>query len=223
MAWRTSGSSACGESSKRTLPDSIFSMSSMSLIRRTSRSQLLAAMSSRPRALAGISPAAPPSSSPSEPRTDVSGVRNSCETVAMNSFFIVSTFLRSETSRTTVVYPPPAVPRMRVMTISAGNASPSARRHCTSRRTWAATPRGWPASSVMKAMTCGLDAGATRSMTGVPTSAAVERWNICAAAGLMVSTWPAALSVTTPSPALSRMACSRSSFSRATPVACSSV
>ena len=103
MACLTSGSSGCGARSKRRWPDSIFSTSSMSLTRRTRRSQLLVAISSRDFALGGTSPAAPPSTRPSEPRTEVSGVRSSCDTVEMNSFFIVSTFLRSETSRSSSV------------------------------------------------------------------------------------------------------------------------
>ncbi len=71
------GSSSCGCSSNGILPDSIFSLSRMSLIRRISRSQLFLAISTRLLARSGSAPATPPETSPSEPRIEVRGVRSS--------------------------------------------------------------------------------------------------------------------------------------------------
>ena len=71
----------------------------MSLIRRTSRSQLLDAISTSARAFSGSSPATPPAISPSEPRIEVSGVRSSWLTTDTKSFFICAIRFSSSTSR----------------------------------------------------------------------------------------------------------------------------
>ena len=80
-------------------PDSIFSTSRMSLIRRARRSLFFAAMSTKVRALSGSSPVTPPAISPSAPRIEVSGVRSSWLTTEMKSLFNCSTRLWSSTSR----------------------------------------------------------------------------------------------------------------------------
>ena len=73
------------------LPDSSFSRSSTSLIRRTSRWLLDWAMPIRRAALSGSWPAAPPAMRPSEPAIEVSGVRSSWLTAETNSSFSRST------------------------------------------------------------------------------------------------------------------------------------
>jgi len=63
--------------SRRILPDSIFSISRMSLIRRIRRSQLFLAIPTSVLTASGNWPATPPEIRPSDPRMEVSGVRNS--------------------------------------------------------------------------------------------------------------------------------------------------
>ena len=66
-------------------PESIRSMSRMSLISRTSRSLFSSAIRSIRSAFSGESSSTPPASRPSAPRIDVSGVRSSWLTTEMNS------------------------------------------------------------------------------------------------------------------------------------------
>ena len=75
-------------------PDCIRSRSRMSLISRTSRSELLTAMRSRLAAFSLTSPTNPAESSPRAPRIEVSGVRSSWLTVEMNSSFMRSSAYR---------------------------------------------------------------------------------------------------------------------------------
>ena len=77
------------------LPESIRSMSRMSLIRRTSRSVFSTAISTIRWPFSGSGPSTPDSSSPSEPRIEVSGVRSSWLTIEVNSSFARSTSRRS--------------------------------------------------------------------------------------------------------------------------------
>ena len=86
-------------------PDSMRSMSRISLIRRVSRSLLSNAISTILVAGGASSPSAPPARSPSEPRIAVSGVFSSWLTNETNSFFIRSTSRRRVTSRNTTTTP----------------------------------------------------------------------------------------------------------------------
>ena len=69
------GASSVGFITNFIFPDSIFSMSRMSLMSRTRRSVLVTARSIIYFAGSGSFPVTPPATSPSEPRMDVSGVR----------------------------------------------------------------------------------------------------------------------------------------------------
>src|SRR3569623_1365620 len=89
MARKTQGS----------LPEASFSMSSTTVIRRTSRWLLDWAMETRRAAFSGRAPAAPPTIRPSDPAMEVKGVRSSWLTVETNSSFIRSTSRRPEMSR----------------------------------------------------------------------------------------------------------------------------
>lgn len=68
-------------------------------MRRIRRSVLLRAIFTNSAAFGASPPKTPPSSSPSEPRMDVNGVRSSWLTVETNSFFILSSRRRSVMSR----------------------------------------------------------------------------------------------------------------------------
>ncbi len=88
------------------------SRSRMSLTRRTSRSVLPMAISIICRIFSGRALSAPPATSPSAARSEVSGVRSSCETVEMNSSFMRSSALRSlmSVNATTTPTARPGVP-----------------------------------------------------------------------------------------------------------------
>ena len=71
----------------------------MSLINRINRSAFSRAMRMRSNPLGLMGPATPASNSPNAPRTDVSGVRSSCDTVDTNSLFMRFTCRSCVTSR----------------------------------------------------------------------------------------------------------------------------
>ncbi len=127
-AVETSASAGWNARFIETTPASIRSMSRMSLISRVSRSLLSRAMSTIRPALGANGPRAPPESSPSAPRIEVSGVRSSWLTIETNSLFIRSTSRRWVTSRKTTTAPVTASPSMSgVAVTSTGICSPSAR------------------------------------------------------------------------------------------------
>ena len=111
------------------IPDSIRSMSRISLISRVSRSLLTSAISTICAADGVSLPSAPPAIRPREPRIAVSGVRSSWLTMETNSLFIRSTSRRWVTSLKTTTAPIACSSSISgVAVTSTGMDRPSARR-----------------------------------------------------------------------------------------------
>ena len=134
MAWATRSSLPQVTFCMVTRPDSMRSMSRMSLISRTSRSVLETAMSSMRLPWSSSSPNTPPAIRPSEPRIEVSGVRSSWPTTETNSSFMRSISRRSVMSLkvTTMPLVSPLSSWIGVLLNSTGNVVPSLRRKCSS-------------------------------------------------------------------------------------------
>ena len=127
VAAASSSAAGSGPISIGMAPDSIRSMSRISLISRVRRSLLSIAISIIRVAGGASSPSAPPASSPNDPRIAVSGVFSSWLTKETNSFFIRSTSRRRVTSRNTTTTPRTPVPSTIGLALtSTGTSRPSA-------------------------------------------------------------------------------------------------
>ena len=204
IACSASALSSIGSSANTTLPDSIFSISRMSLIKRTSRWLLLWAMARSRLAGSGNGPAAPPASSPSEPAIEVIGVRNSWLTVATNSSFMRSWRLRVVMSRTNTTNMRRSPIGMSAISKLTGNTVLSDRWPSSSRTS--SSSAAMRRSCVPEPTSLGPPRSTSRPMSRRDTSSAVTP-NIRSAAGLRVSMLPLSFSVMMPIMAELKMAC----------------